>query len=408
MKQISRPEYLGRLPALQDTPDIKIITGVRRSGKSMLMREYISYLQQQNSNCNIIYVDFMDLAFEDLKEYHALYTYIENAYQEGRSNYVFIDEVQLCPHFELAVNSLHSKQKYDLYLTGSNAFLLSADLATLFTGRYIEIHVFPFSFAEYCSYFDARKDVDALFDDYVLAGGLAGAYAYKTNFDKSVYIREVYQTSMHRDLRQKYKPSDETLLDMVSEFLMDNISNITSSNKIAATLTSNKLAVNHVTIGKYLKYLCTAFLFYKARRYDIRGKKYLESSAKYYLVDSGMRFAVLGSRNLDYGRVYENIVYLELLRRGYDVYVGKLYNKEVDFVAKQGSELLYIQVSDDISRSETMERECDSLLKIKDAYPKIILARTKHEAYTYNGIIVYDIARWLVNKKNAFQKMKKI
>ena len=404
MKQISRPEYLGRLQALQDTPDIKIITGVRRSGKSMLMREYISYLQQQNSNCNIIYVDFMDLAFEDLKEYHALYTYIENAYQEGRSNYVFIDEVQLCPHFELAVNSLHSKQKYDLYLTGSNAFLLSADLATLFTGRYIEIHVFPFSFAEYCSYFDARKDVDALFDDYVLAGGLAGSYAYKTNFDKSVYIREVYQTIMHRDLRQKYKPSDETLLDMVSEFLMDNISNITSSNKIAATLTSNKLAVNHVTIGKYLKYLCTAFLFYKARRYDIRGKKYLESSAKYYLVDSGMRFAVLGSRNLDYGRVYENIVYLELLRRGYDVYVGKLYNKEVDFVAKQGSGLLYIQVSDDISRSETMERECDSLLKIKDAYPKIILARTKHEAYTYNGIIVYDIARWLVNKKTPFKK----
>ena len=404
MKQISRPEYLGRLQALQDTPDIKIITGVRRSGKSILMREYISYLQQQNSNCNIIYVDFMDLAFEDLKEYHALYTYIENAYQEGRSNYVFIDEVQLCPHFELAVNSLHSKQKYDLYLTGSNAFLLSADLATLFTGRYIEIHVFPFSFAEYCSYFDARKDVDALFDDYVLAGGLAGSYAYKTNFDKSVYIREVYQTIMHRDLRQKYKPSDETLLDMVSEFLMDNISNITSSNKIAATLTSNKLAVNHVTIGKYLKYLCTAFLFYKARRYDIRGKKYLESSAKYYLVDSGMRFAVLGSRNLDYGRVYENIVYLELLRRGYDVYVGKLYNKEVDFVAKQGSELLYIQVSDDISRSETMERECDSLLKIKDAYPKIILARTKHEAYTYNGILVYDIARWLVNKKTPFKK----
>lgn len=404
MKQISRPEYLGRLQALQDTPDIKIITGVRRSGKSILMREYISYLQQQNSNCNIIYVDFMDLAFEDLKEYHALYTYIENAYQEGRCNYVFIDEVQLCPHFELAVNSLHSKQKYDLYLTGSNAFLLSADLATLFTGRYIEIHVFPFSFAEYCSYFDARKDVDALFDDYVLAGGLAGSYAYKTNFDKSVYIREVYQTIMHRDLRQKYKPSDETLLDMVSEFLMDNISNITSSNKIAATLTSNKLAVNHVTIGKYLKYLCTAFLFYKARRYDIRGKKYLESSAKYYLVDNGMRFAVLGSRNLDYGRVYENIVYLELLRRGYDVYVGKLYNKEVDFVAKQGSELLYIQVSDDISRSETMERECDSLLKIKDAYPKIILARTKHEAYTYNGIIVYDIARWLVNKKTPFKK----
>ena len=399
MKQISRPEYLERLKNLQDTPDIKIITGVRRSGKSMLMREYIRYLQQQNENYNIIYIDFMDLSFEHLKEYHALYHYIESAYQKNRNNYVFIDEVQLCPQFELAVNSLHSKQKYDIYLTGSNAFLLSADLATLFTGRYIEIHVFPFSFDEYCRYFVDNKDIDSLFDDYVMAGGMAGSYAYKTNFDKSVYIREVYQTIMHRDLSQKYSPSDITLLDMLSEFLMDNISNITSGNKIASTLTSNQMSVNHVTVGKYLKYLCTAFLFYKAVRYDIRGKKYLETSAKYYLVDSGIRFAVLGSRNLDYGRVYENIVYLELLRRGYEVYVGKLYNKEVDFVAKQGSELLYIQVSDDISRSETMERECDSLLKIKDAYPKIILARTKHEEYTYKGILVYDIARWLVNKK---------
>lgn len=399
MKQISRPEYLERLKNLQDTPDIKIITGVRRSGKSMLMREYIKYLQQQNKEYNIIYIDFMDLSFEHLKEYHALYAYIESEYQEKLHNYVFIDEVQLCPQFELAVNSLHSKQKYDIYLTGSNAFLLSADLATLFTGRYVEIHVFPFSFKEYCRYFVDNKDIDALFDDYVMAGGMAGSYAYKTNFDKSVYIREVYQTIMHRDLSQKYNPSDITLLDMLSEFLMDNISNITSGNKIASTLTSNQMAVNHVTVGKYLKYLCTAFLFYKAVRYDIRGKKYLETSAKYYLVDSGIRFAVLGSRNLDYGRVYENIVYLELLRRGYEVYVGKLYNKEVDFVAKLGSELLYIQVSDDISRSETMERECDSLLKIKDAYPKIILARTKHEEYTYNGILVYDIARWLANKK---------
>lgn len=399
MKQISRPDYIERLKALQDTPDIKIITGVRRSGKSILMREYIECLKKQEKACNIIYIDFMDLAYEHLKEYHALYNYIESAYQKEQNNYVFIDEVQLCPQFELAVNSLHSKQKYDIYLTGSNAFLLSADLATLFTGRYIEIHVFPFSFEEYCRYFADKKDIDFLFDEYVIAGGMAGSYAYKTAFDKAVYIREVYQTIMHRDLNQKYNPADITLLDMLSEFLMDNISNLTSSNKIASTLTSNQMAVNHVTIGRYLKYLCTAFLFYKAPRYDIRGKKYLETSAKYYLVDSGIRFAVLGSRNLDYGRVYENIVYLELLRRGYEVYVGKLYNKEVDFVAKRGSELFYIQVSDDISRRETMERECDSLLKIRDAYPKIIIARTKHDTYTYNGIDVYDIARWLVTRK---------
>ena len=399
MKLISRPDYLARLKDLQDTPDIKIITGVRRCGKSMLMKEYIADLKVQGGDKNIIYIDFMDLKFEGLKEYHALYSYIENAYQESKANYLFIDEVQLCPQFELAVNSLHGEQTYDIYLTGSNAFLLSADLATLFTGRYIEIHVLPFSFAEYCRYFNEKTDVDALFDEYVMSGGLSGSYVYKTEFSKSAYIREVYQTIMHRDLRQKYNISDVALLDMLSEFLLDNISNLTSVNKIADTLTSNRIATNHVTVGKYIKYLSDAFLFYKVNRYDIKGKRYLESSAKYYTVDSGIRFAVLGSRNLDYGRVYENMVCLELLRRGYEVYVGKLYNKEIDFVVKQGDKLIYIQVSDDISRASTLARECENLLKIKDGFPKILIARTKHNVYTYEGIKIYDLARWLKNNE---------
>ena len=399
MKLISRPDYLARLKDLQDTPDIKIITGVRRCGKSMLMKEYIADLKVQGGDKNIIYIDFMDLKFEGLKEYHALYSYIENAYQESKANYLFIDEVQLCPQFELAVNSLHGEQKYDIYLTGSNAFLLSADLATLFTGRYIEIHVLPFSFAEYCRYFNEKTDVDALFDEYVMSGGLSGSYVYRTEFAKSAYIREVYQTIMHRDLRQKYNISDVALLDMLSEFLLDNISNLTSVNKIADTLTSNRIATNHVTVGKYIKYLSDAFLFYKVNRYDIKGKRYLESSAKYYNVDSGIRFAVLGSRNLDYGRVYENMVCLELLRRGYEVYVGKLYNKEIDFVVKQGDKLIYIQVSDDISRASTLARECENLLKIKDGFPKILIARTKHNVYTYEGIKIYDLARWLKNNE---------
>lgn len=399
MKLISRPDYLARLKDLQDTPDIKIITGVRRCGKSMLMKEYIADLKVQGGDKNIIYIDFMDLKFEGLKEYHALYSYIENAYQESKANYLFIDEVQLCPQFELAVNSLHGEQKYDIYLTGSNAFLLSADLATLFTGRYIEIHVLPFSFAEYCRYFNEKTDVDALFDEYVMSGGLSGSYVYKTEFSKSAYIREVYQTIMHRDLRQKYNISDVALLDMLSEFLLDNISNLTSVNKIADTLTSNRIVTNHVTVGKYIKYLSDAFLLYKVNRYDIKGKRYLESSAKYYTVDSGIRFAVLGSRNLDYGRVYENMVCLELLRRGYEVYVGKLYNKEIDFVVKQGDKLIYIQVSDDISRASTLARECENLLKIKDGFPKILIARTKHNVYTYEGIKIYDLARWLKNNE---------
>lgn len=399
MKLISRPDYLARLKDLQDTPDIKIITGVRRCGKSMLMKEYIADLKVQGGDKNIIYIDFMDLKFEGLKEYHALYSYIENAYQESKANYLFIDEVQLCPQFELAVNSLHGEQKYDIYLTGSNAFLLSADLATLFTGRYIEIHVLPFSFAEYCRYFNEKTDVDALFDEYVMSGGLSGSYVYRTEFAKSAYIREVYQTIMHRDLRQKYNISDVALLDMLSEFLLDNISNLTSVNKIADTLTSNRIATNHVTVGKYIKYLSDAFLLYKVNRYDIKGKRYLESSAKYYTVDSGIRFSVLGSRNLDYGRVYENMVCLELLRRGYEVYVGKLYNKEIDFVVKQGDKLIYIQVSDDISRASTLARECENLLKIKDGFPKILIARTKHNVYTYEGIKIYDLARWLKNNE---------
>lgn len=398
MKRIERKNYLQRLIELQGTPDIKIITGVRRCGKSELLKDYINYCKKNDSECNTIAIDFMDLEFESLKEYHELYRYISDQYIEGKKNYVFIDEVQLCPNFELAINSLHSKQQYDIYLTGSNAFLLSADLATLFTGRYIELHIFPFDFAEFCSYHSDIKDIDILFDEYVEKGGLAGSYVYRTNFDRYAYIREVYNTIMHRDLLQKYSFSDNQVIDMLAEFLLDNIGNLTSANKIAGTLASNKHATNHVTIGRYLKYLTNAFLFYKFNRYDIKGKKYLGTSNKYYTVDAGLRYSILGTRNMDYGRVYENIVALELLHRGYEVYVGKLYEKEIDFVAKRGSELFYIQVSDDISNEATFKREVEPLFRIKDSYPKLLLARTKHDVYQYEGIKIYDIARWLNDK----------
>ena len=396
MKQIDRPHYMQRLYDLKNTPDIKIITGIRRAGKSWLLRAFIDKLRQEPDQ-NIIYIDFMDMAFEHLKDYHALYAHIEAAYQSGKTNYLFIDEVQLCDRFELAINSLHAKGTYDIYITGSNAFLLSADLATLFTGRYMEIHVFPFSFKEYHAYHEQPQDIDTLFDDYTLQGGFAGAYVYRTPQDRTAYIKEIYDTIINRDLIQKYKLSDTVMLDMLAEYLMDNISNLTSSNKISNTLTSNKHPANHVTTSKYIKYLCNAFLFYPVKRYDIRGKKYLERSEKYYLCDTGMRYAVLGTRNMDYGRVYENIVCLELLRRGFEVYVGKLYDKEIDFIAKRASELYYIQVSDDISREDTFQREVEPLLKIRDAHPKILLARTKHPATTYNGVLIQDIARWLLN-----------
>ena len=396
MKEIKRTKYLDRLIQLNGTPDIKIITGIRRSGKSKLMQAYIDYLKSNNENINIIYIDFMDLEYEEIKEYHRLHNYVEEHYQKGKDNYLFVDEVQMCSKFELAINSLYSKNKYDIYITGSNAFLLSADLATLFTGRYIELHVFPFSFKEYCQFYDTETDKDTLFDDYTLKGGLAGSYAYRTEQDRSNYIKEVYETIVTRDLIQKYALPDTSVLQKLSEFLMDNISNLTSPNKVSNILVENKTITNHVTVGKYIKYLCNAFVFYNIKRYDIRGKKYLENTEKFYLCDSGIRYAILGSRNMDYGRVYENIVCIELLRRGYDVYVGKLYQKEVDFVVQKGSEKLYIQVSDNISGQETFQRECDPLLKIRDAYPKVIIARTKHPKYSYEGIEIYDIADWLL------------
>ena len=394
MKTIERSEYLNRIKNLKNTPDIKVITGIRRSGKSILMQEYISYLKDHYEDINIIFIDFMDLSFEALKEYHALHTYVEEHYRQGKENYLFIDEVQMCPNFELAVNSLYSKRKYDIYITGSNAFLLSADLATLFTGRYIEIHVYPFSFKEYCKYYSDNSDIDMLFEEYTIKGGFAGSYAYNTEKDRTDYIKEVYETIVTRDLAQKYSLPDTQMLQRLSEFLMDNISNLTSPSKISNMLTST----NHVTIGKYIKYLCNAFVFYDIKRYDIRGKKYLKSTEKFYLSDVGMRYAILGTRNMDFGRVYENMVCLELLRRGYDVYVGKLYQKEIDFVAQRGSEKIYIQVSDNITEEETFKREYTPLLQIRDAYPKIIIARTNHPEYSYEGIRIFDIKDWLLNQ----------
>ena len=399
MKTIVRKNYLNRIIELKDTPDIKIITGIRRSGKSKLMQSYIEYLKTNYDNINIIFIDFMDLEFEEIKEYHALHSYVEQHYVAGKMNYLFVDEVQMCPKFELAINSLYCKGKYDIYITGSNAFLLSADLATLFTGRYIEIHVFPFSFQEYCEYYSDVSDKDKLFDEYSFKGGLAGSYLYPNDRDRVTYIKEVYETIVTRDLVQKYALPDTTVLQRLSEFLMDNISNLTSPNKVSQLLTANNVSTSHVTVRKYIKYLCNAFVFYDIKRYDIRGKKYLESSEKFYLCDTGIRYAILGSRNMDYGRVYENMVCIELLRRGYDVYVGKLYQKEIDFVAQRGSEKIYIQVSDNISAQETFEREYSPLLQIRDAYPKMIIARTRHPKYSYEGIMIYDITEWLLGEQ---------
>lgn len=395
MKLIERDGYLRKLIDVMGTPDIKVITGVRRSGKSKLMERFKAYILEQNDNANIIHINFNLTQYEALREYHALHDYIEEQYDSAKDNFVLIDEIQMCSQFELAVNSLHASERYDIYITGSNAFLLSSDLATLFTGRTFEIKVYPFSFQEFVTYHGLDDPYTAL-DRYMREGGMAGSYLYKNQEDKYTYIGEVFDTLILRDIRQKYNIRNQTLMDSVVDFLMDNIANLTSARNITEVLHKNKDTINHKTVGKYLEYLCNAFAFYKIRRYDIRGKKYLATNHKYYLSDHAFRYAKLGTKNLDHGRLLENIVAMELLRRGYEVYVGVLYKKEIDFVAIKRNEKLYIQVSDNISDGDTFAREVAPLLQIKDAYPKMVLARTRYEEYQYEGIRMIDIADWLL------------
>ena len=396
MRIIERHQYIRQLKAVMGTPDIKIITGIRRSGKSKLMQSFIEFLQQTDTNANIVHIDFNLPDNEHLAEYHALYGLVKESHKEGVENYLLIDEVQNCAGFEKAINGLHASELFDIYLTGSNAFLLSSDLATLFTGRTFEIKVFPFSFEEFSRYYEL-PDAEAAFDRYTKEGGMAGSYLYKNEKDRYAYIAEVFRTLIVRDIRQKYKIRNQVVLDRLTDFLMDNISNISSSRNITKVLGDNSLKVDDKTVGAYIKYLCQAFLFYPLRRYDIKGKRYLASSEKYYLADHAFRYAVLGTKNMDYGHVYENIVAIELMRRGYEVYAGYLYKKEIDFVAVRQNEKLYIQVSDDISGQETLERETAPLLNIKDAYPKVLIARTRHEEYQHEGIRIINLADWLLS-----------
>ncbi len=395
MKLINRTRYLDELNSLMNTPDIKVITGVRRSGKSKLMDAFVEEIKKKDRKANIIHINFNITEFEALLEYHVLESYIEDHYKQNKNNYVVIDEIQMCEGFEKAINSLHAKEKYDIYVTGSNAFLQSSDLATLFVGRTYEVHILPFSFNEYLLYYPSDNIYRSL-TDYLTEGGMAGSYLYSTKEQKYRYINtEVLNALIVRDIIQKYKIRNEPLLHMLIDFLMDNIGNIVSVRSITNTLMSNKTKADHKTIGKYIEYLCKAYAFYKVRRYDIKGKRYLNSDDKYYLSDHGFKYARLGTKNMDYGHVLENIVAIELIRRGYEIYIGVLREKEVDFIAIKHGTREYIQVSYDISDPNTFEREVSPLLNIKDAYPKVLIARTYQPEYQHEGIRVIDAADWL-------------
>lgn len=400
MKIIKR-DYLEKLINSMSTPDIKVITGIRRSGKSELLTMFKDYVIENDKDANIIFIDYNLVDFEDLKEYKKLIEYIDDLYKPNKNNYIMVDEVQMCDGFEIALNNFHAQKKYDIYITGSNAFLLSSDLATLFTGRQFSIEVYPFSYKEFLEYYDYENN-DNNFDKFVLEGGFSGSYLYKELEEKYDYIKEVYKTLIVRDIVNRNKIKNIPLMDSISDFLIDNVSRITSYRSITETLKSNKMDVNDKTVGTYIKYLCDAFAFYKVRRYDIQGKMYLATQDKYYLSDHAVKYAIEGTKNMNYGSIYENIVAMELIRRGYEIYVGILYDKEIDFVASKRNEKIYIQVSSDLGNdfeNETFKREVTPLLKIRDAYPKMIIARTHHDMFTYEGIQIVDIKDWLCNNK---------
>ena len=396
MARIKR-KYLDEIVGTIGTEDIKVITGVRRSGKSVLLDDLKKYIQKNIKEANIISFDLSSLKYENLREYHALNDYVESHYIDDKKNFLLIDEVQMCEGFELVLNSLHASHKYDIYITGSNAFLAGSDLATLFVGRTYTIEVYPFSFAEFMEYFGYKDKYEA-FDKYMNEGGIAGSYEYDAIEKKYNYIREVYDTMVVRDIEEKHGVKNPAVMDGVSDFLMDNISKPTSARNIANVLKSNHLEATDKTIGAYMKYLCEAYAFYKVRRYDIKGKRYLVSTDKYYLSDHAFRYAKLGTKTPNFGDTYENIVAIELMRRGYEVYVGTMRNGEIDFVAIKDGEKLYIQVSYLITERETMEREVAPLINIPGGYTKLLIAGTKQPEMRYEGIRIIDIADWLLEK----------
>ena len=364
MKLISRDFYLRQLEAVRDIPDIKVITGIRRCGKSSLMDAFSARIAGE-AGVNVVRINLNLKRNIELRQPESLYEYVESRYRKDLKNYLFIDEVQMCQGFEEIISSIHEESIYDIYLTGSNAFLLSSDLATLFGGRVFEISIFPFSFAEYLQYHDS-SDPDGSFDSYVRDGGMSGSYLYRTYENAMKYVKAIYETTIAKDIIKKFRVQNEDMLLRIGNFLMDNVGSLTSIRNV---------------------------------RYDIRGKRYLEADCKYYLADLSFRFAVIGNKDPDYGHLYENLVAIELLRRGYEVYVGKLYQKEVDFVALKQGQRMYIQVSDNISGPETLKRELAPLLAIRDAYPKFLIARTRHDTADCDGVQVVDIARWLAGSQ---------
>lgn len=397
---IIREEYLNKLIALKDKHIIKIITGIRRCGKSTLFEIYQDYLINSGvSSEQIISINFEDYDYEELIEPHKLYEYVKNKIITGKKMYIFFDEIQNVIDFHKVVDSLFIKKNIDLYLTGSNAYMLSSDIATLISGRYVEIKMLPLSFKEYVQSTGDKNDLTKKYKDYIEFSSFPYVLELKNQHKEiKVYLEGLLNTIILKDIVQRNKIADILMLKSVLRFLFDNIGNQLSSKKIADTLTSNGRKIDSKTVEKYINALMESYVIYQATRYNIKGKEYLKTLEKYYVVDIGLRYSLLGYGSTDIGRILENIVYLELIRRGFDVYVGKVNELEVDFVAMDGQKTIYYQVAATVRDENTLKRELSSLEKISDHYPKVILTLDEDPEADYNGIRRINVLEWLMEK----------
>jgi predicted AAA+ superfamily ATPase len=396
---IQRPQYLSELKKFKDKDLIKVVTGIRRCGKSTLLEMFKNYLLESGiQEDQIISVNLEDLKYNFIKDYMDLYNYINDKLNCNKKNYIFIDEIQIIPNFQKVADSLYINKNVDLYITGSNANLLSSELATLLSGRYVEIKMLPLSFKEYKETINV-DDLEEVYKRYISLGSFP--YTVELEEDEiSRYLGSLYNDVIIKDVMIRKGISDETMLKSVANFALDNIGNLLSINSIANTMSNDGRSINVRTVERYLEGFIESFFLYKASRYDIKGKQYLKTGEKYYVSDLGLRYFMLGRKLGDWGHILENIVYLELLRRGYDVYIGKVEDYEVDFVAIDSKSRRYIQVCQTLRDNENkiLTRELNSLQKINDNYKKIILTMDKIPESNEEGIIVKNVLEWLLEE----------
>lgn len=399
---IERKEYLEQLISGREKQIIKVVTGVRRCGKSTLFRLYIDYLKSVGvTDEQIVSVNLEDVEYEELLNYKALYNYIKDRICSGKYTYVFIDEVQNCKDFEKAVDSLFLKPDVDVYITGSNAYMLSGELATLLSGRYITVDMLPLSFKEYYEAVRAGgKSVRENFNDYLRLGSFPyAAMLERSDAVVTPYIDGIYNTILVKDVAKREGITDIPLLESIVKFIASSIGSPISTKKISDTINSSGRKISVNTVDRYLRALTDSYIFYKVDRYDVKGRQYLKTLGKYYLVDTGIRNLLLSGSASDVGHLIENVVYLELLRRGFKVNIGKLAEKEIDFVASNMSGITYYQVSASVLDAGTLSRELEPLQRTSDHYPKILLTLDEIGAgANYEGIRQINLLDWLLGE----------